>query len=136
MKKLDKMKYIEMDSQETFKKNQREKVQALSKIIGKIIRLERKRLGLTVEKFAESTSLSSSYVALLERGERTPSLSTAIVMSELFNLPVSYFFGEQDIIRTDEGKEHDTLDFFIRQLNSRQKEKLARIIDIMFMEDA
>lgn len=55
-----------------------------SKIIGKNIRSERKLRNFSVENLAEFLELSISYIGLLERGDRCPSLKIVYKICELF----------------------------------------------------
>lgn len=58
--------------------------------IGIRIRLEREKLGLSRETFAEMIELSSFYVGQLERGERQMSIETLTKVSNILNLSVDY----------------------------------------------
>lgn len=55
-------------------------------IIGKNIRNARLTMGYTIEELAEQLDLSWSYVGLIERGERCPSLSTLLEICKIFLL--------------------------------------------------
>lgn len=61
-----------------------------NKDIGIRIRLEREKLGLSREKFAEMVELSSFYVGQLERGERKMSLDTLVCISVALNISIDY----------------------------------------------
>lgn len=58
--------------------------------IGIRIRLEREKLGLSREKFAELTDLSPFYIGQLERGERKMSIDTLANISSTLNISVDY----------------------------------------------
>lgn len=58
--------------------------------IGTRIRLEREKLGLSREKFAELTGLSPFYIGQLERGERKMSLDTLDSISSSLNISTDY----------------------------------------------
>lgn len=60
------------------------------KDIGIRIRLERDKLGLSREKFAEITELSPFYIGQLERGERKMSIDTLANISNSLNVSVDY----------------------------------------------
>lgn len=53
-------------------------MQDLEKVIGRVIAVRRKRLGLTQETLAEATGLHPTYIGLMERGLRCP--STRVLM--------------------------------------------------------
>lgn len=57
---------------------------------GTRIRLERERLNLSREKFAELVGLSSYYIGQIERGDRNMSLETLVRISNSLNISVDY----------------------------------------------
>lgn len=58
----------------------------MGKSLGENIRKERELRGLTLEELAELTGLSSSYLGLLERGERHPSFKVFSFLLDFFGL--------------------------------------------------
>lgn len=80
------------------------------KILGLRIRRERELLKYTREQLAEQLDISTSYLGLLERGEKNPSLQTLWEIKQTFNRPLEYFLvnqGEVDQYRTNEvGREY------------------------------
>lgn len=58
---------------------------ARCKILGENIRHERKSRGFSIENLAEYLELSTSYVGLLERGARCPSMKNFFNMCDLFS---------------------------------------------------
>ncbi|CAK7030888.1 helix-turn-helix transcriptional regulator [Tissierella sp.] len=60
------------------------------KDVGLRIRLEREKLGLSREKFAEITGSSSFYIGQLERGDRKMSVDTLVNISNVLNVSVDY----------------------------------------------
>ena len=56
------------------------------KQIGAAIRNHRKQQGLTVEELSTHLKLSASYIGLLERGDRCPSLKVVYQLCELFDI--------------------------------------------------
>ena len=60
------------------------------KEIGRRIRLERERLNLTREKFAEIVELSPFYIGQIERGDRKMSLDTLVKFANTFHVSVDY----------------------------------------------
>lgn len=58
--------------------------------IGSRIRIERERLGLSREKFAEIISLSPFYIGQIERGERNMSIDTLLKVSNSLNISTDY----------------------------------------------
>jgi transcriptional regulator with XRE-family HTH domain len=60
------------------------------KEVGLRIRLQREKLNLSREKFAEIVSLSPFYIGQIERGDRNMSLETLIKISRTLNLSTDY----------------------------------------------
>lgn len=60
------------------------------KDIGIRIRLERERLNLTREKFAEIVELSSFYIGQIERGDRKMSLDTLVKIADTLHMSTDY----------------------------------------------
>ena len=54
------------------------------KTIGENVRIERRKRKFSIEDLANYIDLSSSYVGLLERGDRCPSLKSLFRLCELF----------------------------------------------------
>lgn len=50
---------------------------SLSTTFGQTVRLQRKTVGLTQEELADLAEIHPTYVGLVERGERNPSLDVA-----------------------------------------------------------
>lgn len=61
-----------------------------NKAIGKRIRQEREKLGLSREEFAEIIGLSDYYVGQLERGERQMSLPTLVNIVICLHVSLDY----------------------------------------------
>ena len=60
------------------------------KEVGLRIRLQREKLNLSREKFAEIVSLSPFYIGQIERGDRNMSLETLVKISRTLNLSTDY----------------------------------------------
>lgn len=63
--------------------------------IGKNIREERKRLGLTQDKLGKLLYVTGKQVSNYEKGNPLPSLETLLKMSELFHCELGYLLGEE-----------------------------------------
>lgn len=68
-----------------------------NKTLGLVIKETRNRLGLSQEGLAFLASLDRSYISLLERGERSASLNTIIVLAQAFNLAPSELVREYEL---------------------------------------
>lgn len=58
--------------------------------IGQRIQEERKKFGLSQEKFAEIVGLSNYYIGQLERGERQMSLPTLVKVANCLHISLDY----------------------------------------------
>lgn len=67
--------------------------------LGKRIRAKRKQLQLTQAQLADMIGFSSTYVGHLERGNRSPSIETFILLARALNVKPNYLL--QDYIDLD-----------------------------------
>ena len=61
-----------------------------SKSIGKRIRTQREKLGLSRDNLAKIVNLSTYYIGQIERGERNMSIQTLYNISESLNISMDY----------------------------------------------
>jgi transcriptional regulator with XRE-family HTH domain len=63
--------------------------------IGESIRILRKRESMNQEEFASSVGITQSYLSLIEKGHKKPSLEVLQQMADILNvpLPVLFWFG-------------------------------------------
>lgn len=64
--------------------------------LGKRLKEERMRCGMTQEQTAEYVNVSTTYVGLIERGERSVTLEKLILFARCFHVTVDYLL--QDAI--------------------------------------
>jgi transcriptional regulator with XRE-family HTH domain len=64
------------------------------KEIGKNIRRLRKAAGHSLEAFAKETGLSKGYLSKLENSDKSPPVSTLIIIAEALGVSLSDLFGE------------------------------------------
>ena len=64
-----------------------------SKTFGQNLRYLRKEAGLTTKTFAEIVGVTSSYIGLIERGERNPGYDLALKISKFFEVNVADMAG-------------------------------------------
>ena len=64
------------------------------KALGKRIREERQKLNLTQEKLAEDVDLSTAYVGQIERGERSLTLDSLILIANRLGITIDYLLAE------------------------------------------
>lgn len=61
---------------------------------GKVLKDKRQRAGLSQEKLALMCSLDRTYIGLLERGQRQPTISTIFVICQNLNIYPSQMIKE------------------------------------------
>ena len=67
--------------------------------IGARIRELRRERGLNQEEVAELSELSTSLIGHIERGEKSPSLGTVMVLCQVFHVSMDYLiWGRADVI--------------------------------------
>ena len=59
----------------------------LQQLFGQVLRKHRVKKGVSQEKLALECNLDRTYISLLERGLRTPTLWTIFVIAEQLNIP-------------------------------------------------
>lgn len=64
------------------------------KFLGRRIREERIRVGLTQEQIAERINVSTTYIGFIERGERSVTLEKLILLAECFHVPIDALLHE------------------------------------------
>jgi transcriptional regulator with XRE-family HTH domain len=62
---------------------------------GKNVRKERKQKNLTLEELAERSKVSKSMLSMIERGEKTPTITIASQIAEALDTTISHLLGEQ-----------------------------------------
>jgi transcriptional regulator with XRE-family HTH domain len=62
------------------------------KLIGEVIRLQRKRTGLTQEELAERVDLNPKYLGEVERGEKIISIEALLRIAHSVKVPIRAFF--------------------------------------------
>lgn len=97
--------------------------------IGQNIRKYRKEKKLKQEGLAEKCNLSSNYIGLLERGEKTPSLETFIRI--LNALEVSADLVLVDVLSTGYKVKQSMLEEKLAQVSLEEREKIFDVIDTM-----
>ena len=70
-------------------------------IIGDRVREERKRAGLTIERLAEKTGISTSFLAYIETKKKKASLETVEKLAKALRIPMS------DLFKTISGPKKD-----------------------------
>lgn len=68
----------------------------MNNVIGERIRLHRINMGMTQAELAEEIDKSTSFVGHLERGTRTASFETIILLADTLELSVDYLLGRAE----------------------------------------
>lgn len=97
--------------------------------VGKRIKQKRMAQKMTQEQLAERTNLSVAYIGMLERGKRTPSLETFIVIADELNATADeLLYGTMKsgyrtrLIKYEEG---------IAKLSTEETKKFFGVIDVL-----
>lgn len=70
----------------------------ISKAFGMILRKHRKVANLSQEQLALQCDLDRTYIGMLERAERQPSLTTIFTICEVLNLQPNAFIKEVEVM--------------------------------------
>lgn len=98
--------------------------------LGKRIREERLKLGLTQEKLAESIDVSNSYVGQIERGERSVTLDTLIRITQRLGVTIDYLLKDSVDMKNDNFV--DQLKQLLHGRNMKQKQMALDVLKVMF----
>lgn len=95
-------------------------------ILGKQIRTQRKRLGLSQEALARKVKISLNFLGQIERGTKRPTLATAARISEALGISLAELLKEEfpDSVKKYTPQEEALLYYF---KNKPLKEKLALV---------
>ncbi len=58
--------------------------------LGKRLREERIQCGMTQEQVAESINVSTTYIGLIERGERSVTLEKLVLLAQCFHVTIDF----------------------------------------------
>lgn len=58
------------------------------------LRILRQKAGLTLDELSTESGLNKGFLSRLERGEKTPSISTVLKLAKILNTHASHLFGE------------------------------------------
>ena len=95
--------------------------------LGKKIREERIKQGLTQEVLGEKIDSTGSYIGQIERGERNASMEKVLLIAEELKISLDYLVGNTNNLRyIDEKLEEE-----IKGATNEQKEMLVDIMKII-----
>ncbi len=107
-------------------------IEEVKKLIGANIRRLRLDKGLTQEALAEKIDLHFSYVGLVERGEKSPSLQTLHKIAIFFNISIADLFNISEDKRDDVCLKKRQLLNILKGRSLEELDKLLRIAEILF----
>ncbi|MBI3928725.1 MAG: helix-turn-helix transcriptional regulator [Armatimonadetes bacterium] len=70
---------------------------SLSQVIGRHIRRVRRDHALTQQAFARRIGVNASYIGPLEKGQKSPSITTLERVSQEFSVPIFSFFIDDEV---------------------------------------
>ena len=75
------------------------------KKLGRRIREERLRIGMTQEQVAAHIDVSTTYMGYIERGERSVTLEKLVLLAECFHVQLDTFMKEKNEAAASQNKE-------------------------------
>ncbi|MEK6646305.1 MAG: helix-turn-helix transcriptional regulator [Candidatus Firestonebacteria bacterium] len=103
----------------------------LYKLLGNRIKCLRTEQNLTQEKLSEKSNLHNSYIGLIERGAKGPSLETLQKIADALNVSLVDLFVEESKWKSKDRK-HRELFNVIKNRTSKQIDILIKIAKIIF----
>ena len=100
------------------------------KILGKRIREERIRIGLTQEQVAEFIDVSTTYIGFIERGERSVTLEKLILLADCFHISIDSLINEIPAPKKNTAEE-DQLLFLWNRASPEERDMILSIIDVI-----
>ncbi|PMQ01457.1 MAG: XRE family transcriptional regulator [Dictyoglomus sp. NZ13-RE01] len=91
--------------------------------VGKKIKKLRKERRMTLEELSKKTGLSLSYLSLIERGLKNPSLKALQKIADSFGISPVLLFSSEDF--------HMTLESFLRNNTRLNEEEIKMVIQII-----
>lgn len=94
--------------------------------LGKRLREERLHCGLTQEQVAEAVNVSTTYIGLIEHGERSVTLDKLIALSRCFHVSIDYLL-QDDIPLTNSIQEKQLLSLW-HAATEQEREMILSVI--------
>jgi transcriptional regulator with XRE-family HTH domain/Zn-dependent peptidase ImmA (M78 family) len=95
--------------------------------IGTKLAKNRTERGLTQESLAEAVGISTSYISLIENGQKKPSYSILIKLANYFDVSIDYFFGTE----TTETKD-PSVKFIENAFKTIDRDKRQKVVSYLF----
>ena len=94
--------------------------------IGRIIREARLNQKITQEQLSEAVEVTPAFIGHIERGSRSLSLTTLADIANILNIPMYYFFSDEDIT-----PEQKTMNDFAQLIDGRPQKTKNAVLDIV-----
>lgn len=75
-------------------------------MIGKRLKELRKKSGMTQQQLGNLINVTKVSICCYEKGTRTPSLETLIDLSNIFNVNIDYFLGNDNYVISESNEEY------------------------------
>jgi repressor LexA len=98
------------------------------KEIGERIRRIRKEKNFTQEELAWEIGLSPNYIGLIERGKKRPSIETLRKISEVLEIPISYFFENINYKMPQEDIITKKISSILRETSEKEKKQIYKFL--------
>ncbi|MFA5975727.1 MAG: helix-turn-helix transcriptional regulator [Elusimicrobiota bacterium] len=92
------------------------------------VKEERLRAGLTLERLAEASDISPSFLAYIEKGRKKPSLQTLWKISQALDLSLGRLLDLPSKTPAPARSASKQFDFLLRDKSTPQKKKLLRAL--------
>ena len=103
------------------------------KNIGKIIRAERNKKGLTLEELGEKVDRDWSYLSQIERGKSVPSIETLARISDALNIPLNSLFKTGNYVSKSKKDPHlEKINYVLKDKNVKYKKIVADFVTRLF----
>lgn len=100
------------------------------KILGRKVREERKRAGLTLDALAERAEISGAFVAHIEAGRKNASLDTVTKLAHALGLSLGEMLGESGNSHWEKNQAHlKGLSRLLRNKTPDQKQVLVKLVE-------
>ncbi|MEY8521854.1 XRE family transcriptional regulator [bacterium 1XD8-76] len=94
--------------------------------LGKRLREERIQCGMTQEQVAESINVSTTYIGLIERGERSVTLEKLVLLAQCFHVTIDFLL--QDSVAPTETIQDRQLLALWNAATEQQRDMILSII--------
>lgn len=100
------------------------------KILGRRIREERLKNGMTQEDVAEHINVSATYIGFIERGERSVTLEKLMLLAQCFRVPIESLCREEANDSARQGEEERLHDLW-KSASADEKEMILSFTEFL-----